>query len=153
MFGKGEPPADSRRGSFARQSGSEVTLSAEEQADRVLVLQLIRSDGLCYTRQDGSWRNRSNELLVEMGPGNVGREGQVLDRRPTVDETELGNIEVRVASAGGEIHAGKPCEGGADEAGSGCFIVDRSVSTVKRRAPVGIPVVVERATHTPSPNR
>src|ERR1700730_5303790 len=61
----------------------EVTLSAQERTDRVLVLQLVHSCGLgeggnCRVRS----RNRARVLLVQTRPVDVRSERQILDGGP-----------------------------------------------------------------------
>ncbi|MEY9466395.1 hypothetical protein ABH973_006808 [Bradyrhizobium ottawaense] len=62
-----------------------VALSAEEQGDGVLILQLVHS-GRLGRRAGTSVTNRTGVLLVEMGPVQVSREREVLDRSPAGDD-------------------------------------------------------------------
>src|SRR6266850_3999557 len=75
--------------------GSEVTLGANLQRYRVLVLELVDRRGF----RSGGTKNRGTcKLLVEVEPLDFGRERQVLDRGPAGNHTELRNVEVRVTT-------------------------------------------------------
>ena len=78
---------------------SEVALSAEQQGDGVLVLQLIRSAwlGKRGRRLDD---DSARVLLVQFRPADVGRESKVLDRGPDHVATDDPDVEVGVADAG-----------------------------------------------------
>src|SRR5215831_4195625 len=85
-----------------------VALGAEQQNERVLILQLVGRGGLGRSGKDCTTRVLSRRqrdvavvLLVEMGPSQIGREGQVLHRSPAGDDTRLGDVEVRVTSVRG----------------------------------------------------
>src|ERR1700752_1634418 len=68
-------------------SGSEVTLSANVQVHRALVLELVHECRLwSRDRQNGS----ACELLVEEERTDFSRERQVPDRSPAGDHTNLG---------------------------------------------------------------
>src|SRR5882724_10930885 len=77
---KEKPPAVSCRGfswSVVRRTELPVTLSAEKHANSILVLELVRCSRLGRDRRE---HNRARVLLIEVGPENIGRERQVLDR-------------------------------------------------------------------------
>src|SRR3954462_10238735 len=80
--------------SVSSLSGSEVTLSANVQVDSALVLVLVQGGRLGSRGcQDGSAR----ELLIKEERTDFSRERQVLDGSPAGDNTNLGNVVVRVA--------------------------------------------------------
>src|SRR3954465_13675394 len=81
--------------SVSSLSGSEVTLSANVQEHGALVLELVHGGRLgSRSCQSGSAR----ELLVEEERADFSRERQVLDGSPAGDDTNLGNVVVRVAA-------------------------------------------------------
>src|SRR4051812_4983998 len=127
-----------------------VALSAEDHGDRVLVLQFVNRGRLSGNNVRDE-ANRTGVLLVEVGPGDVSRERQVLDRGPAGDDTELADREVRVTTR----HARQATEhaattAGAAEGGLGLRTeLGLSVGTVERGVPVGIPVVGVSATEAP----
>src|SRR3954449_1679324 len=57
-----------------------VALSAEEQGNGVLILQLVGCKRLARRTGRSNGANDTRILLVDTGPGNVSRERQVLDR-------------------------------------------------------------------------
>src|SRR3954452_23070472 len=122
-----------------------VALSAEEQNDRVLILEVVGRSRLGRDSNRGSRGHRTGVLLVEVGPGNVSRERQVLDRGPAGDETHLADREVRVTRG----HAGKPTTddattsttSAAERGLSQAAELGLSVGTVDRGVPVWIPVM------------
>src|SRR5579859_3752294 len=77
------------------RAGLPVTLSAEQENHVVLVLQLVGKSRLA----DGSagCDDRADHLLIQMFPGQITREGQVLDRSPTRDDASLRNVVVGIA--------------------------------------------------------
>jgi hypothetical protein len=78
-----------------RRWRSEVTLSANVERDRVLVLELVDRARLRSRR----CQNRcASEVLVEAGVHHFGRERQVLDGGPAGDATHLEHREVGVAA-------------------------------------------------------
>src|SRR5438874_642749 len=94
------PPAVACRGvrsESVRRSASEVTLGANLQRNRILVLELIDRGGLW---SGGPQHRGTGELLVEVEPHDFSRERQILDRSPAGNHTELRDVEVGVA---GEI--------------------------------------------------
>src|SRR4051794_39811257 len=127
-----------------------VALSAEDHGDRVLILQLIGRSRLGGRGGRGD-ANRSGILLVEVGPGDVSRERQVLDRGPAGDDTELADREVRVATRHACLApkytaaATSAAEGGLGQRAE----LGLSVGTVERGIPVWIPVVGVGATEAP----
>ena len=81
----------------------------------------------------------------------ISREGQVLDRGPPGNETNLAHLVVRVAgTAGGESDGCGVHDAVAGKGRRAITVVNRSPGTVERAAPVGTPVVVIRTAHTPS---
>src|SRR6266481_754170 len=77
-----------------RSPRSEVTLRANLQQERILVLELVDGRGLGSRRAQG---RDTREFLVEVEPLNFGRERQVLDWGPAGKKTELRDVVVRVA--------------------------------------------------------
>src|SRR3954454_25075759 len=118
-----------------------VALSAEDHGDRVLVLQFVNRGRLSGNNVRDE-ANRTGVLLVEVGPGDVSRERQVLDRGPAGDDTELADGEGRVTTR----HTGQAAEhaastAGAAEGGLGQRAeLGLCVGTVQRGVPVWIPV-------------
>src|SRR6185312_2393331 len=88
---------------------------------------------------------RTCVLLIQMGPGNIRREGQVLDRGPPSGETKLRNVVVGVAGGDtrtkGSLDRPDPAASAAQQTFRGVVVHDRRVSTVDAAVPVGIPVV------------
>src|SRR5258705_6848296 len=76
-----------------------VALGAEQEREAVLVLQLVHGRRLGDTGQRRD-RPGARVFLVDPGPVEVTREGQVLDRNPTDDHADLLDVEVRGAGAG-----------------------------------------------------
>src|SRR5882672_1475813 len=147
-----KPRTVSRPGLFyssVRRLRSEVTLSANVERDRVLVLILVNRGGL---RSRGRQGRGTGEVLVEAGIHHFGREGQVLDGGPAGDRTNLEYREVGVAA---EVSRFGSHTTGAGNVGVAVSRLCGAVITNPRRAaeqagrPVGIPVVVVGATDTP----
>src|ERR1017187_3888145 len=90
-------------------------------------------------------RNNSDVVLLKMRVNVFSREGQVLDRGPPGDGTNLRDAVVRVAAGDAGVCSK---EAGAEHACPGTVAHVR-VGTVDRGAPVGIPVVVESTTTAP----
>src|SRR5882757_4182195 len=94
-----------------------------------------------------------------MRVGHVGREGQVLDGRPTSDHAELRDVVVRVAigdtTGSTKSSADRTANAAsAAEQGLGRVVVhDRSISTVDGSVPVRIPVVGVSAAEAPGLDR
>src|SRR5258705_6746307 len=157
---KRKPPAVSR-GRFSwrsvvRRSGSEVALNANVQSHRVLVLELVDLDRLRSRRRQ---RRSTTEILVEVEQHYFGRERQVLDRSPAGDNTELRDVEVRVAAeinrrVNTKDQAIGPSVGkailalGSGEVKLAAAITDRGPAAEQARRPVWIPVVVVGTTET-----
>src|SRR3954453_8314776 len=83
--------------SIGRELRSEVTLGAQLQQERVLILELVDGRGLRRGRAEGRY---ACELLVEVEPLPFSRERQVLDRGPAGEQAELRHVEVRIAGEG-----------------------------------------------------
>src|SRR4051794_15090664 len=112
---------------------SEVALSTEQQADRVLVLQIVGSARLRGARS-GRQNQRASVLLVEVEPSHVRREGQVLDRSPAGDQADHTQSEVGVAvrHAGGSRQSG---DSTADQSSTAIAVLELAVGTVDRGVP------------------
>ena len=78
-----------------RRLRSEVTLRANVERDRVLVLELVDRGRL---RSRGRQSRGASEVLVEASVHDFGRERQVLDGGPAGDATNLEHREVGVAA-------------------------------------------------------
>ncbi len=94
-------PAVSCRGllfqALIRRTGLPVALGAQPQDPSVLVRERVESCRLANAEGGCSQACRTSVLLIQMGVGNFGPEGQVLDRGPSGDETQLRNVVVGVA--------------------------------------------------------
>src|SRR3954454_22431142 len=128
-----------------------VALSAEEQGNGVLILQLVGCKRLTRRTGRSNGANDTRILLVDTGPGNLSRERQVLDRGPAGDETHRADGEVRVTTR----HTGNAAEhatsttGAADRGLGQGTELGLGVSTVDRGVPVGVPVVGVRTAEAP----
>src|SRR6185295_10263410 len=146
-----------------RRSGSEVALSANVQEDGALVLELIQSRRL---RSGSSEVRAARHLLVEEERADFSRERQVLDGSPAGDHTNLSDVEVGVTAVGASSSRSRGltrmggCERSAVDTLSrrdarqiivrSTIVLDLGVAAPEAGRPVGIPVVVERTTDTPS---
>src|SRR3954452_12939225 len=119
----------------SEDQGLPVALGANEQAVGVLVLQLISRCRLGNARERRR-RDHARVLLVKVAVGEVSREGQVLDGGPAGDDTDLADVEVRVAGAG----QGRERGAAADHALGRAAVINGSPRTIERRVPVRAPV-------------
>src|SRR6185369_2841180 len=124
----------------------ENAVSAEEQGERVLVLQLIngcRLGGGSNTRA----RDCARVLLVQERVAQVRSERQALDRSPDGVDTDNSEVEVRVTSTDeGE----RRNHVGADRGLAPSAILQLSIRTIDGSDPVGIPVMGITTTEAPA---
>src|SRR4051794_5298832 len=142
-------------------TGLPVTLSAEQKKDSVLILQLVHERRFT-NRGAGGRGDNAHHLLIEMGVGEIRREGQVLHGGPASDGTQLRNVVVGVAVSSRAIDTREPenspertahSVNAADQSFSRVVVVNRGPGTVDAGVPVGIPVVGIATAHTPSLNQ
>src|SRR4051812_41782714 len=89
-------PAEGLGGQVAR-ANLPVALSAEQQNERALILQLV-GRGRFGNANRRRKSDHTTELLVEHSVGEVSRERQVLDRGPACDDTDNTVVEVGVTT-------------------------------------------------------
>ena len=90
-------PPDSRDG-----FRSEISLCADVQADRVLILERVSRRRLgCGRREERG----AGKHLIEMRVEDLRGEGQVLDRDPAGDDADLADVEIRIADIVGARNA------------------------------------------------
>src|SRR4051794_40142322 len=94
-FGKEKPRQFPAGGSLRLSSdqGSEGALGADTEGNGVLVLELVGYTGR-LGRADSNRSDYTGVLLVEVGPEDFAREGQVLHWSPASNQADLGNVEV-----------------------------------------------------------
>src|SRR5258705_395497 len=129
----------------------EVALSAQEHADRVLVLQLIRGSRL-GSGSNPRARNGARILLVEMAPVHVSSDRKVIDRSPDQVGTDDCEVEVRVATRQTIRWGQAGHEVGADQGLARIAILQLSIGTVDAAGPVGIPVMGVTTAEAPGLN-
>jgi len=97
---KAKPPAVACRGScqiVVRRTGLPVALSAEQEEHSVLILELVRGRSSRFADSVAAGDGRAFHFLIQMGVGQISREGQVLDWRPPRDETKLPDVVIGIA--------------------------------------------------------
>src|SRR5665811_1420548 len=99
----------------------------DREEHSILILELVHCRRLTDSGAGGI--DRAQHLLIQMGEGNITREGQVLDGSPSGDETNLPNVVIGVADSSRAPNSSEP-RGGPERTADAADTAEQTLSRV-----------------------